>query len=65
MLLRDGFAHDVEIVADDSVRIDRSLDSARLRSVTGWRAPSWEAMVAELSGERSREIEGRQPLAGR
>jgi len=48
LLLRDALSLDVEIEPDDSVRIDRSLDSSRFRSATGWEAPSWGEMVAEL-----------------
>jgi hypothetical protein len=29
---------------------DRRLDGARFRAATGWRAPPWPEMVAELAG---------------
>jgi dTDP-4-dehydrorhamnose reductase len=47
--LRDALSLDVEIEPDDSVRIDRSLDSSRFRAATGWKPPSWTEMVAELA----------------
>jgi dTDP-4-dehydrorhamnose reductase len=47
--LRDALSLDVEIEPDDSVRIDRSLDSSRYRAATGWEPPSWTEMVAELA----------------
>jgi dTDP-4-dehydrorhamnose reductase len=47
--LRDAFGLDVEIEPDDAVVIDRSLDSSRFRETTGWAAPSWDEMVAELA----------------
>lgn len=37
-----------EIVPDDAVRCDRSLDSTRFRGAFGYTPPSWDAMVAEL-----------------
>lgn len=63
VMLRDRFGLDTEIVPDDSVEIDRSLDSSRLRSAIGWEPPGWPEMVAELS-ETERE-EARPPVAGR
>jgi dTDP-4-dehydrorhamnose reductase len=48
-LLRDSLSLDVEIEPDDSVRIDRSLDSSRFRAATGWEPPSWPEMVGELA----------------
>jgi dTDP-4-dehydrorhamnose reductase len=41
----------VEIVPDDSVICDRSLDSARFRSVFGYTPPTWDTMVTELAAE--------------
>ena len=38
-----------EVVPDDAVAIDRSLDSSRFREAFGYRAPSWEEMIAELA----------------
>lgn len=35
----------IEIDPDDRLRIDRSLDSTRLRDATGWFAPSWATML--------------------
>ncbi len=60
LLLRDAFGVDVEIEPDDSVVIDRSLDSRRLREATGWSPPSWPEMVAELGrgAERYERLRG-------
>jgi len=49
-MLRDALAPGIEVVADESVSIDRSLDGSRLCEATGWRAPSWREMIAELAG---------------
>jgi dTDP-4-dehydrorhamnose reductase len=43
------YERDVEIEPDDSVRIDRSLDDARFRSVTGTTRPTWSRMLDELA----------------
>jgi dTDP-4-dehydrorhamnose reductase len=42
---------DVWITPDDSVRIDRSLAGAAFEKATGYRAPGWDEMLKELSGE--------------
>jgi dTDP-4-dehydrorhamnose reductase len=48
ILLRDAYQLDVEVLADDSVRVDRTLDSSRFHAATGWAAPAWPEMVAAL-----------------
>lgn len=42
------YARDIEIVPDDAVVIDRSLDSTRFRDVTGYRPPKWPELVAMM-----------------
>lgn len=49
--LRDLLALPLEIVADDTVRLDRSLDSTRFRADFAYAPPSWEAMLGELAGD--------------
>jgi dTDP-4-dehydrorhamnose reductase len=39
------------IVKHDEVVIDRSLDSSRFRSATGYNPPSWEKMIARMNEE--------------
>jgi dTDP-4-dehydrorhamnose reductase len=63
--LRDAFELDIEIAPDDSVVIDRSLDSSRLRGATGFEAPSWPGMVAELAASADDYTHLRQGLARR
>jgi dTDP-4-dehydrorhamnose reductase len=63
--LRDAFELDVEIAPDDSVVIDRSLDSSRLREATGFLAPGWPEMVAELAASADDYTHLRQGLARR
>jgi dTDP-4-dehydrorhamnose reductase len=52
-MIRDRFGLEIEIEPDPSVRIDRSLDSSRLRERVGWNPPEWEEMIAELAEEES------------
>ena len=39
------------IVADDALVCDRTLDSSRFMHATGYRPPSWAAMIAELAAD--------------
>ena len=59
LMLRDALAPGVEVVPDESVSIDRSLDGSRLREATGWLAPSWREMVAELADATESGIEAK------
>jgi dTDP-4-dehydrorhamnose reductase len=42
---------DVEVVPDDGFACDRSLDGSAFAAATGYRAPSWDAMLGELAAE--------------
>lgn len=50
-MVRDAYGVEVEIEADDSVAIDRSLDSSRFRGATGWQPPGWEQMIEEMAAD--------------
>lgn len=45
---------DLTVVPDDEVRIDRSLDSTRFRSLFAYVPPSWPAMLDELAADTLR-----------
>lgn len=47
-LVRDAMGLDIELVPDELVVIDRSLDGSRFRHATGWRAPAWAEMIAAM-----------------
>jgi dTDP-4-dehydrorhamnose reductase len=64
-LVRDAVGLEIEIQPDDTVAIDRSLDSTRLRSATGWNPPSWPEMIAELGQSAGRYAHVRKQLAHR
>lgn len=42
----------VEIMPDDSVVLDRSLDSSRFRAVTGYQPPAWDELVRRMHASR-------------
>ena len=42
---------DIIIEPEEQFHCDRSLDGARFEAATGWRAPSWDEMIAGLAAE--------------
>ena len=50
-MLRDAYGRDVQIVPDDEVILDRSLDGTAFERETGLHAPSWAEMVAQLAAD--------------
>lgn len=53
VLLNRAYGRGLTIEPNDSVRIDRSLDGARFREATGYTAPGWPAMVAEMAADET------------
>jgi dTDP-4-dehydrorhamnose reductase len=47
-LMAKQYGKKIEIIADDSLKVDRSLDSSAFRKVTEYAPPSWPEMVAEM-----------------
>lgn len=47
-LVAAEYGKTIDVLPDDALVIDRSLDSSRFRQTTGYRAPSWERMVREM-----------------
>jgi len=47
--LRDLLGRNIELLPDDSVTIDRTMNSDRFRKVTGYEPPSWDEMLSELA----------------
>ena len=50
-LVNHAFHADVQIEADETFVIDRSLDSAKFRAETGFRPASWEDMIDRMSSD--------------
>jgi dTDP-4-dehydrorhamnose reductase len=49
--LREGLHLDIEVVPDDTVLCDRSLDGRRLAAAIGYQCPSWDALIADLRND--------------
>ncbi len=49
-LVKKHYGMATEIVRDDELRCDRSLDSARFRRRFEYRPPSWDTMIAQMHG---------------
>lgn len=47
-LVAKVYGRSIEIVPDDSVQIDRSLDSSKFRAVTGFLPKSWDEMILAM-----------------
>jgi dTDP-4-dehydrorhamnose reductase len=52
-LLKDAYGLEVEIVPDDEVVSDRSLDGTRFQQETGLRAETWPEMAAALAADET------------
>lgn len=48
-LVNETFGLGTTIVADDTVACDRTLDATRFMNATGYRPPTWAALVAEMA----------------
>lgn len=64
MLVRE-LELEIEIVRDDAVKVDRSLDSSRLRRETGREPRRWEEMVEQLAADATPYDDIRRNLARR
>lgn len=51
-LVADIYGKQIEIVPDDSVVIDRSLDGSRFAAATGYTAPSWRDLITTMYASR-------------
>jgi dTDP-4-dehydrorhamnose reductase len=47
-LVAAQYGKTIDLLADDALVIDRSLDSSRFWQATGYRPPSWESMVRTM-----------------
>ena len=51
-LVAEVYDKEIDIVADDDVAIDRSLDSSKFQSTTGYVPPSWVDLVKSMKASR-------------
>jgi dTDP-4-dehydrorhamnose reductase len=54
-LVKSVYQAPIEIIPDDAVTIDRSLDSTRLRNAIGYTPPSWEQMVMGMKNNQEKK----------
>ncbi|MDB5796426.1 MAG: family NAD(P)-dependent oxidoreductase [Paucimonas sp.] len=54
-LLASAYGKQIQIVPDDALRIDRSLDGSRFRDSTGWCAAPWPTLVARMAEYQSQK----------
>ncbi|KJC42508.1 dTDP-4-dehydrorhamnose reductase [Bradyrhizobium sp. LTSP885] len=47
-IVADSYGRTIEIVPDETLIIDRSLDSSRFRQRTGYRPPEWPVLVRNM-----------------
>jgi dTDP-4-dehydrorhamnose reductase len=47
-LVAEQYGKQIDIIPDDNLKVDRSLDSSAFRKITGYAPPSWPDMVAEM-----------------
>jgi dTDP-4-dehydrorhamnose reductase len=47
-LIAEAYGISIDIVPDDALVIDRSLDSTRFRQLTGYDSPAWPALVRAM-----------------
>ena len=50
-LFAEAYGRQVEIIADDGLVIDRSLNGDRFAAETGLKPPSWEQMIADMAAD--------------
>jgi len=51
-LVAEVYHKEIDIVPDDRVCIDRSLDSSRFQQATGYIPPSWPELVKSMQASR-------------
>lgn len=50
-IVKKKFAANIEIERDDAFTIDRSLDSTKFRSETGFRPENWDQMIEKMAAD--------------
>ncbi len=64
-LLRDTFQVSIEIIPSPAVSIDRTLDSSRFRTATGYQTPPWQEMARTMVNDPTPYEAWREPSASR
>lgn len=61
-LIREAYGLSLEIIPDEQLVIDRSLDSTRFRSEFQYRPPSWPEMIHEVAQQRWKDEQQSLPI---
>jgi len=61
-LLAEKMGWDVAITPDDSLRVDKSLDSSHFQAATGWKPPSWDYLLEDMATEYPRYYDKAEAL---
>jgi dTDP-4-dehydrorhamnose reductase len=64
-LVKAVYDLDIEIIPDDVVRINRSLNADRFQKATGYRPSSWQEMIEEMHQDPTPYSELRRLYADR
>lgn len=48
-LIKDAYGVNINIEPDETVQIDRSLDSTKFRQAIGFQPPAWEVMIQQMA----------------
>ena len=48
MRLKDIYKKDIEIIPDETVKVDRSLDAGKFKNDTSIKIPTWDEMLEDL-----------------
>lgn len=56
-LVADVYGKAINIIEDDSVAVDRSLNSKRFESATGYIAPDWPELISDMRADWGKRLE--------
>lgn len=62
-LIADVYGKPIELVADDRVVIDRSLNAQRFRAATGYVSPEWPELIRSMHADSLEQGRGRVTVA--
>jgi dTDP-4-dehydrorhamnose reductase len=55
-LVAEVYGKTIDITRDDSIVIDRSLNSGRFASATGYVAPGWRELIGIMRADRDKRL---------
>lgn len=52
-IIAEVYSHDIDLVADDDFKIDRSFNSSKFCNKTGYELPTWRGLIEEMFSDWS------------